>query len=141
MMKWFPQRLTKPPATITVGLTLVHLAVMASLGWAGIGLLFVLGVGVIVLLGVLYALFGLAWFEIEHIASLYKLPAHSLTWRPQTQPGFVAFTPRCSMTVVSTPHYRRWPGDPTFRSTWMYVSPIGTTAMQEPPSTFRSLKA
>ncbi|MDN5816499.1 sensor histidine kinase [Yaniella sp.] len=100
---------TAPPAAhkaarppLRLGLTLLHLAVMGSLGWAvigllggaigaGIGLLFVLGVGVIVLLGVLYALFGLAWFEIERIASLYKLPAHSLTWRPATQPGFVGY--------------------------------------------------
>src|SRR5699024_12614376 len=30
----------------------------------------------------------LAWFEIERIASLYKLPAHSLTWRPRIQQTF-----------------------------------------------------
>src|SRR5699024_2376931 len=97
---------TAPPAAhkaqrppLRLGLTLLHLAVMGSLGWviigllggaigAGIGFLFVLGLGLIILLGVLYALFGLGWFEIERIASLYKLPAHSLTWRPRIQQTF-----------------------------------------------------
>ncbi|HIY85943.1 MAG TPA: sensor histidine kinase [Candidatus Yaniella excrementavium] len=97
---------TAPPAAhkaqrppLRLGLTLLHLAVMGSLGWviigllggaigAGVGFLFVLGLGLIILLGVLYVLFGLAWFEIERIASLYKLPAHSLTWRPRIQQTF-----------------------------------------------------
>lgn len=97
---------TAPPAAHTaqrpplrLGLTLLHLAVMGSFGWAvigllggaigaGVGFLFVLGLGLIILLGVLYALFGLGWFEIERIASLYKLPAHSLTWRPRIQQTF-----------------------------------------------------
>src|SRR5699024_4725980 len=85
-----------------LSLTLLHLAVLGTLGWAiiglfiaaigaGIGLLFALGLGIIVLLGVLYALFGLAWFEIERVASLYALPAQTLTWRPRTQPGFVGY--------------------------------------------------
>src|SRR5690625_113122 len=87
----------RPP--LRLGLTLLHLAVMGSIGWAiigflvgaigaGIGLLFLLGFGVLVLLGVLYALFGIAWLEIERIASLYTINAHQLTWRPRTQPGF-----------------------------------------------------
>src|SRR5699024_11183707 len=110
---------TAPPAAhkaarppLRLGLTLLHLAVMGSLGWAvigllggaigaGIGLRFVLGGGVIVLLGVLYALFGLAWFEIERIASLYKLPAHSLTWRPATRPGFVGYLKSLGTTLAN----------------------------------------
>src|SRR5690625_900896 len=100
---------TTPPAVQTshrppwrLGLTLLHLAVLGTLGWAviglfiaaigaGIGLLFALGVGLLVLLGVLYALFGLAWFEIERVASLYAVPVQTLTWRPATQPGFVGY--------------------------------------------------
>lgn len=90
----------RPPWRL--GLTLLHLAVLGTLGWAviglfiaaigaGIGLLFALGVGLLVLLGVLYALFGLAWFEIERVASLYAVPVQTLTWRPATQPGFVGY--------------------------------------------------
>src|SRR5699024_12771529 len=86
----------RPP--LRLGLTLLHLAVMGSIGWAiigflvgaigaGIGLLFLLGFGVLVLLGILYALFGIAWLEIERIASHYTINAHQLTWRPRTQPG------------------------------------------------------
>src|SRR5699024_3847545 len=58
---------------------------------AGIGLLFALGFGVIVLLGVLYAFFGLAWFEIERVASLYNIAAHPLAWRPRQHPGFSGY--------------------------------------------------
>lgn len=90
----------RPP--LRLGLTLLHLAVMGSIGWgiigflvsaigAGIGLLFLLGVGVFVLLGVLYALFGIAWLETERVASLYTIDAHQLTWRPRTQPGFAGW--------------------------------------------------
>src|SRR5699024_8060336 len=85
--------------SLRLGLTLLHLAVMGSIGWGiigflvsaigmGIGLLFLLGVGVFVLLGVLYALFGIAWLETERVASLYAIGAHQLTWRPRSQPGF-----------------------------------------------------
>lgn len=87
----------RPP--LRLGFTLLHLAVMGSIGWAvigglfaaigaGIGFLFLLGLGLIILLGVLYALFGIAWFETERIASLYNIPAHRLAWRPRTRPGF-----------------------------------------------------
>src|SRR5690625_7762299 len=86
----------RPP--LRLGLTLLHLAVMGSIGWAiigflggaigaGIGLLFLLCFGVVVLLSVLYALFGIAWLEFERIASLFTINAHHLNWRPRTQPG------------------------------------------------------
>src|SRR5699024_6611495 len=87
----------RPP--LRLGLTLLHLAVMGSIGWAIIGflvgaisaaicLLFLLGFGGLVLLGVLSALIGIAWLEIERIASLYYIDAHQLTWRRRTQLGF-----------------------------------------------------
>ena len=91
---------SRPP--LRLGLTLLHLAVLGTLGWAviglligaigaGIGLLFLFGVGIIVLLGVFYTLFGLAWLEIERVASLYDIPAHSLKWRPRTEPTFGSY--------------------------------------------------
>lgn len=95
---------------------MLHLAVMGSLGWvtiglifsaigAGIGFLFLLGLGLIILLGVLYALFGIAWFETERIASLYDIPAHRLAWRPRTQPGFVGYLKSLGYNLV---HGRMW---------------------------------
>lgn len=98
-----PDAETKPARPpLRLGLTLLHLAVMGSIGWgiigflvsavgAGIGLLFLLGIGVFVLLGVLYALFGVAWLETERVASLYAIGAHQLAWRPRTQPGFTGY--------------------------------------------------
>lgn len=98
-----PQAVNKTPRPpLRLGLTLLHLTVMGTLGMitvglisaaisAGFGMIFLLGIGLLVLLGVLYALFGLAWFEIERIAHLYHVPAHSLTWRPRVQPGFVGY--------------------------------------------------
>jgi len=98
-----PRATDKPPRPpLRLGLTLLHLVVLGTLGWAivglliggiglGIGLLFVLGVGVLVLLAVFYALFGIAWFEVERVASLYDVPAQRLTWRSHPQGGFVGW--------------------------------------------------
>ena len=94
------QKPARPPRRL--GLTLLHLAVLGTLGWGiigfligmiglGIGLLFVFGVGIIVLLGVFYALFGIAWFEVERVASLYDIPTQKLAWRSHPQPGFVGY--------------------------------------------------
>lgn len=104
----------RPPRQL--GLTLLHLAVLGTLGWGivgglagllglGVGLLFVLGLGVIVLLGVFYALFGIAWFEIERVASLYDIPAHPLAWRSHPQPGFVGYLKSLGRNLT---HGRMW---------------------------------
>lgn len=105
---------SRPP--LRLGLTLLHLAVLGTLGWAviglilgaigvGIGMLFLLGLGVIVLLGVFYVLFGLAWLEIERVASLYDIPAHPLTWRPRTEPTFGGYVRSLGANFV---HGRMW---------------------------------
>src|SRR5690625_3378369 len=104
----------RPPRQL--GLTLLHLAVLGTLGWGivgglagllglGVGLLFVLGLGVIVLLGVFYALFGIAWFEIARAARLYDLPAQPLAWRSQPQPGFVGYLKSLGRNLT---HGRMW---------------------------------
>lgn len=93
-------------------MTFLHLAVMGSVGWmviglffgaigAGLGLIFLLGIGLLVLLGVLYALFGIAWFETERIASLYNVPAHQLTWRPSPQPDFAGYLKSLGRNLVN----------------------------------------
>ena len=108
------QSTSRPP--LRLGMTLLHLAVLGTLGWAviglllgaigaGIGLVFLLGVGLIVLLGVFYALFGLAWLEIERVSSLYDIPAHSLRWRPRVEQTFGGYLKSLGANFV---HGRMW---------------------------------
>ena len=83
-------------------LTILHLAAFGALGLAtigtlvgvfgaGVGLLFALGVGVFVLAGLVYALFGVAWFEVERVSGLYRLDAPPLALRRAPVPGFGAW--------------------------------------------------
>ena len=87
----------RPPRRLL--LTLLHLGLLGSVGGAviglvlgaiglGIGGIFVFGLGLIVLVGVVYALFGLAWFEGERVSGLYNLDVPQLTLRRMERPGF-----------------------------------------------------
>lgn len=69
--------------------TVLHLAALGTVGWAvigtffgllgaGIALVFVLGVGLILLVGLVYAMFGIAWFETARVNGLYLLDVPSL---------------------------------------------------------------
>ncbi|KAA9393442.1 hypothetical protein FCK90_12415 [Kocuria coralli] len=91
------QRLTRPP--LRLALTILHLAALGLVGWAlvgtllgilgaGIALVFVLGIGLVVLAGLVYALFGIAWFETARVSGLYGLDVPPLRLRPVEQPGF-----------------------------------------------------
>ncbi len=84
---------------LRIVLTILELAALGAVGTAafailttmfgvGLALLFVFGIGVIVLLGVVYGLFGVAWFEVRRIAGLYSAPLPDLRWRERTRPGF-----------------------------------------------------
>lgn len=86
-----------PPLRITQ--TVLHLALLGTLGWAvigalfgvlgaGIGLVFALGIGLVVLVGLVYALFGVAWFETARVSGLYSLHAAPLTFERRTEPTF-----------------------------------------------------
>ncbi|WP_029144853.1 sensor histidine kinase [Microbacterium luticocti] len=57
----------------------------------GIGLLFALGVGAIVLLGFVYALYGLAWFETARVDGLYGFGISPLRPRTSGRPGFAGW--------------------------------------------------
>lgn len=95
-----PARAVDPRPPQRVMLTMLHLAAYGLFGFAvigalvgaigaGIGLLFVLGVGLVVFVGLVYALFGIAWFEVERVAGLYRLPGVApLRRRPRVLPGF-----------------------------------------------------
>lgn len=97
---------TAPPGSARPPLrflyTLLQLSLLGSVGlvilplfagWlaAGVGLTFLIGLGLPVLLGLIYAIFGLSWLEIERVSDLYDLPVAALRWRARTEPGFGAY--------------------------------------------------
>ncbi|SJN46843.1 two-component system sensor kinase [Microbacterium esteraromaticum] len=61
---------------------------LSALLGVGIGLVFLFGIGLFVLAGLVYALFGVAWFEVQRVSDLYRLQLSPLQWRPRTRPGF-----------------------------------------------------
>jgi len=101
------QTATPPPATATkpplrIVLTILHLAGIGVIGGfifatlsgllgTGLGLLFAAGVGVVLLVGLVYALFGVGWFEVARVGALYRTPIAPLRWRPRDRPGFVGW--------------------------------------------------
>ena len=100
----------RPP--LRLGLTMLHLAALGTLGvvvlplviaWfaAGIGLTFLLGFGLLVLTGLLYAIFGLARFEIRRVSDLYDLQVAPLAWCPSQQPGFGAYVRSLGRNLAS----------------------------------------
>lgn len=86
----------KPPLRLV--LTVLELAALGAAGSATIGLmaglfgaglfLMFFGVGLLLLVGVVYALFGVGWFEIRRVGALYSADLPDLRWRPRTRPGF-----------------------------------------------------
>lgn len=73
-------------------LTTLHLAALGTIGWAllstlltllatGAGLIVVMGIGLIILVGCVYTLFGLGWFEVVRVNGLYGLDLPPLTLR------------------------------------------------------------
>jgi len=79
-------------------LTILELAALGFLGSGvagllggavGIGIgLSVFGVGLVVLVGLVYALFGIGWFEIARLNGLYGFDLPALRRRPRERPGF-----------------------------------------------------
>ncbi|MBS1699252.1 MAG: sensor domain-containing protein [Actinobacteria bacterium] len=101
-----------PPATgpvaapaartpVRLVLTILELAALGAVGSVVIGILgTVLGVGVglgffgiglVVLVGLVYALFGVGWFEIARLNGLYRFDLPALRWRPRERPGFMGW--------------------------------------------------
>ncbi|GAA2180162.1 histidine kinase [Leucobacter tardus] len=73
--------------TIGIGILSAFFALLAT----GIGLLPVLGFGLVILVGLVYALYGLAWFEIARVNGLYRLDAAPLAMRRPVQRGFAGW--------------------------------------------------
>ncbi|MFK0402796.1 histidine kinase [Microbacterium sp. NPDC090225] len=87
----------KPP--LRIPLTILHLAGVGVIGGiinatligilgTGLGLLFAFGIGVVFLVGLVYALFGVGWFEVARVGALYRVPISPLRLRPRERPGF-----------------------------------------------------
>lgn len=64
------------------------LAALSTLLGVGLALLFVFGIGVLFLVGIVYAIYGVAWFEARRVGSLYGADVPDLRWRERTRPGF-----------------------------------------------------
>lgn len=67
------------------------IGVLSTLLSAGLGLLFAAGIGIIFLVALVYTLFGIGWFEVERISSLYRLGLPPLALRGRERPGFGAW--------------------------------------------------
>ncbi len=78
---------------------IAHLAVLGVVGFVvfsilitllstGIGMLFAFGLGIIVLIGLAYALFGWSWVEWNRVEGLYHFGLAPLRARVRTRPGF-----------------------------------------------------
>ena len=91
---------SRPPLRIL--LTILHLAALGLFGWfvvsillallsVGLGTAIILGIGLVFLIGLVYSLYGVAWFETERVSGLYQLPVPSLQLVRQDAPGFGAY--------------------------------------------------
>ncbi|MGR4010099.1 histidine kinase [Leucobacter sp. 1207-22] len=87
----------KPP--LSIGLTVLHLLAYGAIGFGisigflvftavSIGLIPIAGVGAVMLVGVIYALFGVGWFETRRVSELYDLSIPDLRLVPMAQRTF-----------------------------------------------------
>ena len=65
--------------------------VLLTLLGVGLGLVPVLGIGLVLLLGFVYALYGVGWLETARVDGLYSLGLPGLRTRVRTRPGFGGF--------------------------------------------------
>lgn len=102
---------------LSIGQTVLHLALLGTAGWgliggllgvlgAGIGLTFVLGVGLFVLAGLVYALFGLAWFETARVNGLYRLHATPPVFARLHAPTFGGWIRAVGRQLIDGPMWR-----------------------------------
>ena len=82
-------------------LTLLHLAALGVVGFTitillltlvgtGIGML-IIGIGLVLLVAAVYALYGIAWFETFRVGGLYGLAVTAPTWQQRRGSGFAAW--------------------------------------------------
>lgn len=106
---------TRPP--LRIALTILHLGALGLVGWivltvlitlfsVGLGMVVVLGVGLILLAAMVYALYGTAWYEFARVSGLYRLDLPDLRLRPQTQQGFGGYLRWLARQSVDGPMWR-----------------------------------
>lgn len=106
-----PPPVTAPKPPLRILLSILHLAGIGVIGGfifatlsgllgTGLGLLFAAGVGIVLLVGLVYALFGVGWFEVARVSALYKTPIAPLRWRPRDRPGFVGWLRSLGRQVI-----------------------------------------
>ena len=87
----------KPP--LSIGLTILHLLAYGVIGFGlvvggvsfialSIGLIPLAGIGVVMLVGVVYSLFGVGWFETRRVSELYDLGLPDLRLARRATPTF-----------------------------------------------------
>lgn len=90
----------KPP--LRIFLTILHLAAIGVVGGivfgtltgllaTGLGLLLVAGIGAVFLVGLVYAMYGLGWFEVARVSALYRTPLAPLSPQRRNAPGFMGW--------------------------------------------------
>jgi signal transduction histidine kinase len=72
----------------------------------GLGMLFVFGVGLFFLLGLVYALYGVAWFEVRRVSGLYGKELPDLQWTARTHPGFGGWLRNVGKQAINGPMWR-----------------------------------
>jgi signal transduction histidine kinase len=93
---------TPKRARLRFWLSFLHVVAMGFAGSLTVGLLialivsgfsslFAAGLGVIALVGAVYALWGVAWFENERVSGLYDLPIGRLPFPKSEKQGFVGW--------------------------------------------------
>lgn len=120
----------KPPRRFF--LTLLELIAIGSVGWsafiavsfllaAGLGLLVVLGIGLIFLVALVYALYAVAAFEILRVDGLYNLGAEPLEFAPRPEPGFMGWVKSLLSQLTKS---RMWIGLGSFAVTLIVGSGV-----------------
>lgn len=90
-------RVKNPP--LRVFTTILHLAALGVLGGGviailaallgtGVAALFAFGIGIVFLVGLVYALYGIGWFEVMRVRGLYSLDIGDLQPRRSQSAGF-----------------------------------------------------
>ncbi|MDQ0614622.1 signal transduction histidine kinase [Microbacterium sp. W4I4] len=82
------------------------LAALSAMLGVGLGMLFVFGIGIFILLGLVYALFGVAWFEVRRVSGLYGEELPDLQWTTRTHPGFGGWLRNVGKQSINGPMWR-----------------------------------
>lgn len=105
----------RPPFRIVT--TILHLGALGLGGWiiftilttllsVGLSLVIVLGIGLIFLAAMVYALYGTAWFEFARVSGLYRLELPDLRLRPRRQQGVGGYLKTLARQSVDGPMWR-----------------------------------